>query len=221
MNLKEELVEACHNVYENSFVSAFDGNLSARVNENEILITRSGINKGDVTLQDILTIDNRGNLIKGEGKVTTEVKLHLKVYNNRAEINSVIHCHPIYATAIATSLEEFPNNIFPEAILTLGKIPICKYATPSTSSLAELLNPYVSFANVMLLSNHGAIALGNNIKTAYFRMEKLEHISETIFAAKSFGGIKTLSDEEIVELYSIAENIYGIKVNEKNKVITK
>ncbi len=212
MSLKEELVEACHKVYEKKFVAAFDGNLSARVDENRILITRSGINKGDVTLRDILTVDNNGNLIEGEGKVTTEVKLHLKVYNNRTDINSVIHCHPIYATAIATSLEEFPNNIFPETILTLGKIPICKYATPSTSGLAESLSPYVNFANVLLLSNHGAIALGNNIKTAYFRMEKLEHISKTIFVAKSFGNIKTLSDEKISELYSIAEETYGIKV---------
>ena len=220
MSLKEELVEACHKVYEKGFVVAFDGNLSARIDENRILITRSGINKGDITLQDILTIDNEGNLIEGEGKVSTEAKLHLKVYNSRPEINSVIHCHPIYTTAIAASMEEFPNNIFPEVILTLGKVPICKYATPSTKGLAESLNPYVDFADVMLLSNHGAVAVGENIKSAYYRMEKLEHVSKTISIAKSMGNIKTLSEDEIMELYSIAEDTYGIKVNEKNKVIS-
>jgi len=220
MSLKEELVEACHKVYEKGFVVAFDGNLSARVDENRILITRSGVNKGDITLQDILTIDNEGNLIEGAGKVTTEVNLHLKVYNNRPEINSVIHCHPIYTTAIAASMEEYPNNIFPEVILTLGKVPICKYSTPSTKGLAESLNPYVDFANVMLLSNHGAVAVGKDIKTAYYRMEKLEHVSKTIFIAKSIGDIKTLSKNEIMELYSIAEDTYGIKINEKNKVIS-
>lgn len=216
MKLEEELVEACHKVYKNKFVAAFDGNLSTRIDANKILITRSGVNKGDVTLNDILTIDNEGNLIDGIGKVSTEAKIHLKIYNNRKDISSVIHCHPIYATAIAASLENFPNNIFPEVILTLGKIPICKYATPSTKRLAESLNPYVDFANVMLLSNHGAVAVGENIKTAYYRMEKLEHISKTIFIAQSMGNIKTLSDEEISELHTIAD---GIKVNEKNKVI--
>ncbi len=220
MSLKEELVETCHKVYEKRFVVAFDGNLSARIDENRILITRSGINKGDITPQDILTIDNEGNLIEGEGKVTTESKLHLKIYNNRSDINSVIHCHPIYTTAIATSMEEFPNNIFPEVILTLGKVPICKYTTPSTKGLAESLNPYVGFANVMLLSNHGAVAVGENIKTAYYRMEKLEHVSKTISIAKSMGNIKTLSNDEIMELYSIAEDTYGIKVSEKNKVVS-
>jgi L-fuculose-phosphate aldolase len=219
MSLKEELVEACHKVYEKGFVTAFDGNLSARIDENRILITRSGVNKGDISKHDILTIDNEGNLIEGDGKVSTEVKLHIKVYNNRSDINSVIHCHPIYTTAIATTMEEFPNNIFPEVILTLGKIPICKYATPSTRGLAESLNPYVDFANVMLLTNHGAITVGENIKTAYYRMEKLEHVSRTISIAKSMGNIKTLSNDEISELYSIAEETYGIKVSEKNKVI--
>lgn len=221
MSLKEELVEACHKVYEKKFVAAFDGNLSARIDENRILITRSGVNKGDVTIHDILTIDNDGILIEGEGKVSTEAKLHLKVYKNRLDINSVIHCHPIYTTAIATSMEEFPNNIFPEVILTLGKVPICKYSTPSTSGLAESLNPYVDYADVMLLSNHGAVAVGENIKTAYYRMEKLEHVSKTIIIAKNLGNIKTLSNDEIIELYSIAEETYGIKVNEKNKVVVK
>ena len=220
MNLKEELVEACHKVYKNGFLAAFDGNLSARIDEKRIFITRSGVNKGEVTLQDILTINNEGNLIEGEGKVSTEVSIHLKVFNNRKDVNSVIHCHPIYATAIASSLEEFPNTSFPEAILSLGKIPICQYDTPSTVGLAESLNPYVDFANVMLLSNHGAVAVGESIKTAYYRMEKLEHVSKTVVIAKSIGNIKTLSDAEIKELYSIAEDTYGIKINEMNKVIS-
>lgn len=218
MNLKKELVQICHKVYEKGFVAAYDGNLSVRIEENKFYITRSGINKGSVTENDILTIDINGNLIDGIGKVSTEAKLHLKVYKNRMEINSVIHCHPVYATAIASSREEFPNNIFPEVILTLGKIPICKYATPSTSELADSLNPFVNFSNVFLLSNHGAVAIGENLEQAYFRLEKLEHVSKTIFVAESIGNLKKLTDDHIAELYSIAEKTYGIKIDENNKV---
>jgi L-fuculose-phosphate aldolase len=218
MSLKEELVNICHKVYEKGFLAAFDGNLSVRIDENKILITRSGVNKGNVCLDDILTIDNEGKLIEGSGKVTTEAKLHLKVYNNRRDINSVIHCHPVYATAIATSRKEFPNNIFPEVILTLGKVPICKYATPSTDGLADSLDPFVNYANVFLLSNHGAVAVGETLESAYFRMEKLEQVSKTLIVAESIGNLKTLSNEEINELYSIAEETYGIKIDEKKKV---
>lgn len=218
MSLKEKLIATCHRVYEKGFVAAYDGNLSVRINEEKILITRSNINKGSVTEKDILTIDNNGNLLEGNGKITTEVKLHLKIYNNRRDINSVIHCHPLYSTAIATAREEFPNNVFPEVILTLGKVPICKYATPSTNGLVESLNPFVDYANIFLLSNHGAVAVGDTLETAYYRMEKLEHISKTIFIAESMGNLKELSTKNINELYSIAKKTYEIKINEKNKV---
>ncbi len=218
MNLKKKLVKTCHKVYKKGFVAAFDGNLSLKIDENRFLITRSGINKGEITEKDILTIDSNGNLIEGIGKITTEVKLHLKIYNNRKDVNSVIHCHPIYATAIATSRETFPNNIFPEVILTLGKVPICNYATPSTDELANSLNPFVDYANVFLLSNHGAVSVGETIEVAFFRMEKLEHISKTIFVAETIGNLKKLKNEQIEELYAIADKTYGIKINEKNKV---
>jgi len=218
MNLKKQLVKTCHKVYKKGFVAAFDGNLSVRIDENKFLITRSGINKGEVTENDILTIDSNCNIIEGSGKITTEVKLHLKIYNSRKEVNSVIHCHPIYATAIATSRENFPNNIFPEVILTLGKVPICNYATPSTDELANSLNPFVDYANVFLLSNHGAVSVGETIEVAFFRMEKLEHISKTIFVSESIGNMKKLENEQIEELYAIADKTYGIKINENNKV---
>ncbi len=218
MSLREKLIATCHRVYEKGFVAAYDGNLSVRINKDEILITRSLVNKGSVTDKDILTIDNNGKLLEGSGKITTEVKLHLKVYNNRQDISSVIHCHPLYSTAIATAREEFPNNVFPEVILTLGKVPICKYATPSTSDLAESLTPFVDYANVFLLSNHGVVAVGDSLETAYYRMEKLEHISETIFIAESMGNLRKLSIKNINELYSIATKTYGIKINEKNRV---
>jgi len=218
MNLKNQLVKICHKVYEQGFVAAFDGNLSVRIDKGRFLITRSAVNKGDVTEADILTIDSIGNLIDGIGKITTEAKLHLKIYNTRKEINSVIHCHPVYSTAIASSREQFPNNIFPEVILTLGKVPICNYSTPSTNKLADSLDPFIDFANVFLLSNHGAVAVGTTIESAYFRMEKLEHVSKTIFIAESIGNLKKLSNEQIEELYYIAETTYGIKISENNKV---
>ena len=82
--------------------------------------------KGEVEETDILEIDGSGNKIKGEGKVTTEYKIHILAYNKRPEINAVIHCHPVYATAFAAKGEGFENPVFPEAVLTLGKIPLCK-----------------------------------------------------------------------------------------------
>lgn len=218
MSLREELVEICHRVYEKGFVSAYDGNLSVRIDSERILITPSGKCKGDITEADLLEIDNKGKIIKGEGKVSTEAKIHLLPYQKRKEINAVIHCHPIYATAFATAGEGLTKPVFPEVILALGKVPLCRYATPSTDELPNSMMPYIDYAWAMLFENHGAVTFGKNIKGAYLRMEKLEHAAHTIIAARTLGREKTIPLNKVRELYDISEVVYGIKIDKRNRM---
>jgi len=212
----EALVEICHKVYEKGFVSAYDGNLSFRSSSGTIFITRSAVCKGDVTSEDIIEVDTDGNVINGRGKISTENKIHLYAYRKRDDINAVIHCHPVYTTAFASSRDSYPSNIFPEVVLTLGKIPICSYATPSTSQMTESLEPYINNSYVFILKNHGAVALGSNIKDAYFKMEKLEHTSKILTVASILGGARPIPDDKILELVNLSEEVYGIKVNKEN-----
>lgn len=217
MQQREELIAYCHKVYEKEFVSAYDGNLSVRTPNGTILITRSAVCKGDVTANDILEINMNGEIISGSGKISTENKLHLFIYKNRTDVKAIVHAHPVYATAFASARESLDRPIFPEVILTLGRIPLCKYATPSTDELPESLKQHINYANVFLLENHGAVSIGVNIKQAYFRMEKLEHTAKTIFIASKLGGIKEIPKYKLDALYSVAEKSYGIKLHEKNK----
>lgn len=218
MSLRKELIDICHKVYEKEFVSAYDGNLSIRINEETILITPSGKCKGDLVEDDLQLIDYKGNLVDGNGKVSTEAKIHLIAYKNRKDVNAVAHCHPVYATAFATAGEGFTRAVFPEVALGLGKVHLCKYATPSTDELAESILPYIDYAWVFLLENHGAVTLGNDIKGAYFRMEKLEHAAKTLFIARQLGREKIIPILKLKELYSIAEKVYGIKIDERNRM---
>lgn len=216
MSLKSELVEACHKVYAKGFVSAYDGNLSVRTNRKTILITPSGKCKGEISEKDLIEIDYKGTILKGMGKISTETKLHLLAYQKRDDINSVIHCHPIHATALATAGEGMTNPVFPEVILSLGPVHLCKYATPSTNELANSTLPFIKFAWALLLENHGAVTFGKNIKEAYYRMEKLEHAAHTLIMTRIIGKEKIISSSKLKQLYSIAEKVYGIKVNKKN-----
>jgi len=217
MQQREALITYCHKVYEKEFVSAYDGNLSVRTERGTILITRSAVCKGDVTERDILEINLHGDILSGSGKISTESKLHLFIYQNRKDVKAVVHAHPVYATAFASSRDSLDRPVFPEVILTLGRIPLCKYATPSTDELPESLKHHVNYANAFLLENHGAVTVGATIKQAYFRMEKLEHTAKTIFIANKIGGIKEIPKHKLDALYSVAEKNYGIKVDEKNK----
>lgn len=216
MSLIDDLIKVCRKVYENKFVSAYDGNISVRKSETSFLITRSAVCKGEVTKDDILEIDANGNIIHGKGKISTESKLHLYVYSKRPEVNSVFHCHPKYATAFAVFGEGLTKHVLPEVILSLGKIPLCDYATPSTEELPKSLEPYISYSWAFLLKNHGAVTLGQSLADAYYKMEKLEHTAQIIFIARMLGGEKELHLEKIQQLLQISKDTYSIEQNLKN-----
>ncbi len=210
MSPVKELVEICHRVYEKGFVAAYDGNLSVKISEDRFLITRSGVCKGEITEDDILEIDSSGKLLNGKGKVSTEAKIHLFAYLNRDDVKAVVHCHPVYATAFAAYGEGFTKDIFPEVILTMGKIPLCEYGTPSTEELPESMKPHIKGSWALLLKNHGAVSFGKNLKDAYYKMEKLEHSAKTLFIARMLGGEKEIPENKVNELLGIAKSVYGI-----------
>ena len=216
MSLVQEFVNVCHKVYEKGYVSAYDGNISVRKSANTFLITRSGICKGEVTKDDLLEIDNDGKIITGSGKISTENKLHLYVYSKRKDVNSVVHCHPTYASAFAVHGEGLTKHILPEVILTLGKVPLCEYATPSTDDLPKTLQQFIEHSWALLLANHGAVTLGKDLKDAYYKMEKLEHSAKIIFLARLLGGEKELHIEKVQELLKISKETYSIDQDIRN-----
>ena len=112
--------------------------------------------------------------------------------------------------------EGLDKHYLPEVFLTIGKVPLCKYATPSTVQVAESLEPYINYSWAMLLQNHGAVALGKNLDDAYFKMEKLEHAAKIIWLAKLVGKPKELSKKNIKDILKIAESTYGIVPDKRN-----
>ncbi len=216
MSSKKKLIEICHKVYAKGFVAAYDGNISTRTEKNTVLITRSGICKGDVKDKDIIEIDLSGKVISGKGKISTEHKIHLSAYQKRKEVNAVVHCHPSYATALALLGEGLVKHYLPEVFLTIGKIPICKYATPSTDQVPKSLEPFINYSWAMLLQNHGAVTLGKSLDEAYFKMEKLEHAAKIILLARLIGKPRELSKKNITDILKIAESTYGIISDKRN-----
>ena len=216
MSPKKKLVEICHKVYSKGFVTAYDGNVSCRTSNNTVLITRSGICKGDITEKDIVEIDLEGKSLSGKHKISTEHKIHIYAYQKRKEVNAVVHCHPTYATAFALIGEGLDKHYLPEVFLTIGRVPLCKYATPSTVGVHKSLDPYIDYSWAMLLQNHGAVSLGKSLDDAYFKMEKLEHASKIIFLARLIGKPSELSKKNINQILEISESTYGIVLNTRN-----
>jgi len=204
-----DLVNVCHRVYDKGFVSATDGNISARLENGNILATPTAINKGMVSPDDLVIVDPSGNLVSGLKRPSTELQMHLFIYRERQDIQAVVHAHPPYATGFATARTPLTECLFPEVIVGLGAVPLANYATPSTSEVVESIAPFVNKADAILLANHGVVTCGVDPLDAYFKMEKVEHAAHITLVARLLGGEKVLSESDIEKLRKISEESYG------------
>jgi L-fuculose-phosphate aldolase len=209
------LVEVCHRLYARGMVTATDGNVSARLANGNIITTCSGINKGMVTHNDFVEVMLDGAQVGGSGKPSTEVGMHLFIYQQRSDAFAVVHAHPIYATGFATARIGLNQCTFPEVIVGLGAIPLAEYATPSTGEVASSLSPFVKNSDAILLANHGAVTYGPSVFDAYYKMEKVEHAAHITFVAAMLGRAHSLTEEQLAKLRSVSVQSYGKDFSQK------
>lgn len=182
------------------FVAGYDGNVSLRAQEG-IYITATRTLKADATPDDVCLIDLEGKLINGKRSPSTESLMHCYIYQSRPDVQGIVHTHPTATTAFAVARKALDLAVFPEVILDVGPVPLANYATPSTDEVPRSLAPFVSWANAILLSNHGVVVLGNDIYEALYRTEKLEHAAKTLIYAQMIGGVVPLTRSEVDYLY--------------------
>jgi L-fuculose-phosphate aldolase len=207
--IARSIVLICHKLYERGFVTATDGNVSARLECGNILVTPTALNKGQVGESDLVEVKADGSPVTLSRKASTELDMHLYVYQQRTDVQAVVHAHPPHATGFATAHVPLTACLFPEVIVGLGAIPLAEYATPSTKEVSDSLAPLVKTADAILLANHGVVTYGKDVEDAYFKMEKVEHAAHITFVARVLGGEKPLSRIDIDKLTSISESSYG------------
>jgi L-fuculose-phosphate aldolase len=196
------LVDVCHLLYDKGFVTATDGNVSARLRNGNILTTPTSINKGRVTEADLVEVTLEGEEVEAHRKPSMELGMHLFIYRQRSDVGAVVHAHPPYATGFATARMALDMNLLPEVIFGLGSIPLARYATPSTGEVAVSIAPFVHTSNAILLENHGVVTYGADLDDAFFKMEKVEHAAHVAFVARMLGGGQQLSSKEVAKLFS-------------------
>ncbi len=195
--IKKEICDIGKRIYDFGFVAANDGNISVKVGPNEYYCTPTGVSKGYMTPDMIIKIDAQGNKIDGKLNPSSEIKMHMRVYQERPDANAVVHAHPPVATAFTVAGVELDQYILPEAILTIGHVPTCDYGMPSTMEIPESLMPYIQKHDAFLLKNHGALTVGNTLQRACFTMEEVEFNAKINLYARQIGVGKDAHIEEI------------------------
>lgn len=198
--LRNQIINVCRRLDQLGFVAATDGNVSVRLDDGRILITPSMLAKGEIKGSLLLVCNMEGKVLSGKGKASSEIKMHLYAYRIRPDIKAVVHAHPPTATGFATAGKAMTEPFLPEVILTVGPIPLARYATPSTEEVPKSIAPYIKKHNAMLLSNHGVLALGKDVTEALYRMERVEHQAKVLLAAKQLGGPRKLDKKELLAL---------------------
>jgi L-fuculose-phosphate aldolase len=211
--LRHEIVKVGQLLYERGLIVATDGNISARLDDGNILITPSGLCKGLMTPDQLIVIDLDGRKV-GPGteanqhlKPTSETAMHLEAFKKRPEVMAVVHAHPPYAIALSIAGISLADCMLPEAIVFLGLTPTTPYATPSSEENAQAIREVITGHDALVLQRHGSLTVGSSPLNAFYRTETLEQIARITFMLHQLGGGQSLPPYQVEKLIETRQSL--------------
>ncbi len=210
--IKEMICDVCHKMWQLGWVAANDGNISVKMEDGTFWITPSGVSKSFIKPDMLLRVNADMETLEGkkELKPSSEMKMHMRCYQERSDIGAVVHAHPPTATGFAVANKPLDDYSMIESVITIGSVPVTPYGAPSTYEVPDAIAPYLPYHDVLLLQNHGALTVGCDLITAYYRMETLELFAKISLTAHLLGGAKELPRDKIAQLLDLRENYYHV-----------
>ncbi len=205
---KKAILEIGRRMYMKGFVASNDGNISCKVGPNAIWTTPTGVSKGFMTQDMLVKIDMNGKILSGSLKPSSEIKMHLRVYQENPDVMAVSHAHPPVATSFAIAGISLDKAILPEAVVQLGSVPIAHYATPGTQEVPDSIAPFCKTHNGVLLANHGALSWGKDVFESFFRLESIEYYATVLmYTERIIGRQNELSCSQVDDLLLTRKNL--------------
>ena len=208
--IKKQMCDIGHRIWLRGYCAGNEGNHSVRIGDDRILCTPSGLSKGFLESDDICVVDMAGTMAETNPrgrKRSSEVKLHLAIYEHQPEVKAVVHSHPPHATAFAVVKMPIPEGIHPEAEVFLGKVPIADYATPSTDDLPASVLPLIGpQTNSVLMGNHGTVSFSGSLLDAYYKLEILDSYCRLLLLCRQLGEVNTLTERQLIDLLQVKKD---------------
>jgi len=204
--IKREVLDSSHWLVEHGYLGQLSsgGNISARVpGEKNVVITPSGEPYFSLEPNDICVINFDQNPIEGSLSPSIEAGMHIGIYQNRPDVNAVIHTHQPFASVLAVIGEPIPALLY-EITVEIGHVvDIVPYAYSGTSELVNnVIGKLDNACHCYLMQNHGALSLGSDMQHAMKNAELLEHVAMIYYRALATG-------EEIQKLPSTAIDYFA------------
>ena len=190
--LRTEILAVGRKLWERQYVDGNGGNISCRLGTRYVLCTPTMMSKRDMEPADICLSDLNGKIVAGNRMRTSELLLHLEIYQANPQARAVVHCHPPYATAFSLTGTPPPVGLISEYEIFIGPAALANYETPGTQAFAETVLPFVRTHNTILLANHGVVCWSDTVTHAEWLVEILESYCKTCVIAKQIGKPLTL-----------------------------
>lgn len=203
--LRHELVRIGKLMYQKGFIVATDGNISARLAADRILMTPSGQHKGFLATDDLIVVDMEGTVVTAarDLKPTSEMPMHLEVYHQRPEVNAVVHGHLPIAVALSIADISLQDPLLPETVVTLGQIPTTDYATPSSYENVLAIRDLIADHDALILRRHGVLTVGKTPFQAFIKMEKVEYTAQVAMMVALLGKGGPLLPDQVAKLIDL------------------
>lgn len=214
--LKNVVMESGIKLLNEGLVSRTWGNVSLRIDENNMLITPSGRNYNDLILDDIVLVNYHTSKYEGTIKPSSEKELHCEIYRTRKEINAVIHTHQMNASTVAAARREVPPILDDMAQIIGPSVRCADYALPSTKRIVTKTVKALRGRMAALMANHGAVCIGRDIDEAFVVCQVLEKACKAFIEAEFLGGAKGINTFEAHLMHQVYLRKYS-KMAKKNK----
>lgn len=210
--IKKELTLYGKKIVEKGLAVAGGGNISARKGD-VIYLSPSGFALDEIDEDQWIEVELKtGKVINSGLKPTCEVNMHLICYKIRKDIRAVIHTHPPYVIGVVSAGVEI-KPMFPAYVTYLsGKVPVLPYIIPSGNELAEAIGKVIDKYDAVSLKNHGALAVGINLKEAFYRNITLEEAAKILFISRTMGTPTILTHREVEEIENLTAEAYRRKL---------
>ncbi len=197
-DLRQELIEFANRMTLSGLIRGSSGNVSSRLDEERILITPTQLPKGYLREGDIVLIDTDGKVIEGKYLPSMDTEFHLAAYRARSDAQAVIHAHPVITTAFSLVGKTISKGILPEFDYLFPKgVPIVPYQLQPSQEISAACGKYIAEYDIVILSNHGTLAVGKSLMMAWMLTEHLETCFEVIFYAECLAGATPMPGDQV------------------------
>lgn len=174
--LREDICELAKSIFDRGLTHGSSGNISARVNENRILVTPTGSSFRSLDPARLSLLDNAGRHLDGD-KPTKEVALHTAFYDTRPT-GAVVHLHATHSVALSVLPDIDPDNVLPPitaySVMQLGRVRLLPYFRPGDPAMGDAVRGLAGKRSAVLLANHGPVVAAKDLQAAVNAVEELE-----------------------------------------------